>query len=95
MGRIKDAGSSGFIMTGKVLIISLLALNADIYLNWVVSGLQGVEEGLTSAFGGGGGGTVYETLDSSLSKGLELILQARKKPVKPAGGRSGQSSGGG
>lgn len=78
MGRIQDAGSSGFIMTGKVLIISLLALNADIYLNWVVSGLQGVEEGLTSAFGGGGG-TVYETLDSSLSKGLELILQAREK----------------
>lgn len=95
MGRIQDAGSRGFIMTGKVLIISLLALNADIYLNWVVSGLQGVEEGLTSAFGGGGGGTVYETLDSSLSQGLELILQARKKPVKPAGGRSGQSSGGG
>lgn len=79
MGRIQDAGSSGFIMTGKVLIISLLALNTDIYLNWVVSGLQGVEEGLTSAFGGGGGGTVYETLDSSLSKGLELILQAREK----------------
>lgn len=78
MGRIQDAGSSGFIMTGKVLIISLLALNADIYLNWVVSGLQGVEEGLTSAFGGGGG-TVYETLDNSLSKGLELILQAREK----------------
>lgn len=66
-------------MTGKVLIISLLALNADIYLNWVVSGLQGVEEGLTSAFGGGGSGTVYETLDNSLSKGLELILQAREK----------------
>lgn len=79
MGRIQDAGSSGFIMTGKVLIISLLALNADIYLNWVVSGLQGVEDGLTSAFGGGGGSTVYETLDSSLSKGLELILQAREK----------------
>lgn len=79
MGRIQDAGASGLIMTGKVVIISLLALNADIYLSWVVSGLQGVEEGLTSAFGGGSGGTVYETLDSSLSKGLELILQAREK----------------
>src|SRR5690625_3368049 len=40
MGRIQDAGSSGFIMTGKVIMISLLALNTDIYLNWVVSGLQ-------------------------------------------------------
>lgn len=38
--RIQDAGSSGFIMTGKVLIISFLALNADIYVNWVVSGLH-------------------------------------------------------
>lgn len=79
LGRVQAAGTSGLIMSGKVLFVGLMALNADIYLNWVVSGLQGIEEGLTAAFGGSGGGTIYATLDNSLSKGLELILKAREK----------------
>src|SRR5690606_38862502 len=79
LGRVQAAGTSGLIMAGKVLFVGLMALNADIYLNWVVSGLQGIEEGLTAAFGGSGGGTIYATLDNSLSKGLELILKAREK----------------
>lgn len=79
MGRVKEAGASGLIMAGKVLFLGLMALNADIYLNWVVSGLQSIEEGLTAAFGGSAGGTTYSTLDNSLSKGMELILKAREK----------------
>ncbi|KAG1486860.1 hypothetical protein G6F53_013876 [Rhizopus delemar] len=56
-----------------------MALNADMYLNGVVSALKGIEEGLTAAFSGGGGGPIYASLDSSLSKGLELILQCKQK----------------
>lgn len=79
LGRVQEAGTSGLIMAGKVLFVGLMALNADIYLNWVVSGLQGIEEGLTAAFGGSAGGSIYSTLDNSLSKGMELILKAREK----------------
>lgn len=37
------------------------------------------EMGLTAAFSGSGGGPIYASLDSSLSKGLELILQCKQK----------------
>lgn len=78
-GKVEESFKTGMVSMGKVLFVSLMALNADIYLNWVVVAFNGIEEGLTAAFGGGGGGTIYATLDNSLSRGLELILKCQEK----------------
>jgi len=78
-GKVEEPFKTGMVKMGKIIFISMMALNADIYLNWVVAALSGIEAGLTAAFGGGDGNTIYATLDSSLSKGLELILKAREK----------------
>ncbi len=78
-GKVDSPGTDGMIKAAKVMIIATMALNADMYLNGVVSVLKGIEEGLTAAFSGSGGGPIYASLDSSLSKGLELILQCKQK----------------
>ena len=78
-GKVENAGADGVIKAAKIIIISTMALNADMYLNGVVSALKGIEEGLTAAFSGSGGGPIYASLDNSLSKGLELILQCKQK----------------
>jgi len=78
-GQVQEPFKNGLMKMAKVMIVGTMALNADMYLNGVVSAFRGIEEGLTSAFGGSGGGSIYATLDSSLSKGLELILKCREK----------------
>ncbi len=78
-GKVESPGNDGLIKAAKVMIIGTMALNADMYLNGVVSALRGIEEGLTAAFSGSGGGPIYASLDNSLSKGLELILQCKQK----------------
>lgn len=78
-GFVESPVMSGLMKAGKILIISAFALHADMYLNGVVVALKGLEEGLTFAFSGGSGVSIYEALDSSLSKGLELILQCKQK----------------
>lgn len=78
-GKVDSPGTDGMIKAAKVMIIATMALNADMYLNGVVSALKGIEEGLTAAFSGSGGGPIYASLDSSLSKGLDLILQCKQK----------------
>lgn len=78
-GKVESPGNDGLIKAAKVMIIGTMALNADLYLDGVVSALQGIEEGLTAAFSGSGGGSIYTSLDNSLSKGLELILQCKQK----------------
>ncbi|EKN6008510.1 hypothetical protein DVQ89_22595 [Yersinia enterocolitica] len=78
-GKVDSPARDGFIKIAKIMIIGAMALNADWYLNGVISALQGIEEGLTAAFGDGQGGSIYATLDNSLSKGLELILMCKQK----------------
>lgn len=77
--KVDNPGWTGAIKAAKIIFISVMALHADMYLNGVVSALKGIEEGLTAAFSGGGGGPIYASLDNSLSKGLELILQCKQK----------------
>lgn len=77
--KVESPGNDGVVKAAKIIIIGTMALNADMYLNGVVSALKGIEEGLTSAFSGSGGGPIYTSLDNSLSKGLELILQCKQK----------------
>jgi type IV secretion system protein VirB6 len=78
-GKVDSPGGDGLIKAAKIMIVATMALNADMYLNGVVSALKGIEEGLTAAFSGSGGGPIYASLDSSLSKGLDLILQCKQK----------------
>jgi type IV secretion system protein VirB6 len=78
-GKVDSPGTDGLIKAAKIIIVATMALNADMYLNSVVSALKGIEEGLTAAFSGSGGGPIYASLDSSLSKGLDLILQCKQK----------------
>jgi len=78
-GKVESPGTDGIIKAAKIIIIATMALNADMYLDGVVSALKGIEEGLTSAFSGSSGGPIYGSLDSSLSNGLELILQCMQK----------------
>ncbi|MDP1757243.1 MAG: type IV secretion system protein, partial [Pseudohongiella sp.] len=49
-GKVQSPGGDGLIKAAKVMIIGVMALNADMYLNGVVSALKGIEEGLTAAF---------------------------------------------
>ncbi len=46
-GKVDSPGTDGMIKAAKVMIIATMALNADMYLNGVVSVLKGIEEGLT------------------------------------------------
>jgi len=78
-GKVDAPFQDGLIKSAKIMIISTMALNADMYLNGVVSALTGIEEGLTAAFSGSSGGSIYSSLDASLSKGIELILQCKQK----------------
>lgn len=74
-----ESYSEILIKAAKVVLISALALNSATYLDSVVSAFQGIEEGLTAAFSRGAGGSIYATLDGSLGRGLELILQCDQK----------------
>ena len=78
-GQVQEPFKTGLLKMVKVIIVGTMALNADMYLNGVVEAFRGIEEGLTSAFSGSAGGSIYASLDSSLSKGLELIMQCREK----------------
>ncbi|MFT3757652.1 type IV secretion system protein [Thauera sp.] len=78
-GQVQEPFKTGLLKMVKVMIVGTMALNADMYLNGVVEAFRGIEEGLTSAFSGSAGGSIYASLDSSLSKGLELIMQCREK----------------
>lgn len=80
MGHIEEAASTSVIKIAKIIVISALALNADVYLNMVMPAIQGIGEGLTAAFSGNKtGGSIYQTLDSTLAKGIDLILECHEK----------------
>lgn len=78
--KIEEPFTTSLFKAMKVLFVGTMALNADMYLNNVVPAFRGIEEGLTAAFGGAArGSSIYATLDSNLSKGLELILKCQEK----------------
>lgn len=77
--QVQEPFKAGLVKMVKIMIVGTMALNADMYLNGVVEAFRGIEQGLTAAFGGSSGGSIYSTLDNSLSKGLELILQCQEK----------------
>lgn len=58
----------------KIGIIAFFALTVDGYISHVVTAINGLEEGLSSAMqiGGAGATNIYETLDKNLSVGFKL-----------------------
>ncbi|MGC3292460.1 type IV secretion system protein [Pseudomonas aeruginosa] len=59
----------------KIIIIAAFALTADGYTNSVMGALQGLETGLSDALnvGGGNATSIYQVLDQSLGKGMEIV----------------------
>lgn len=43
MGHIEEAASTSVIKIAKIIVISALALNADVYLNMVMPAIQGAD----------------------------------------------------
>lgn len=75
-GRVQQPMSGFITQCVKYLLIGGFALSADIYMSWVVSAIQGLENGLASAFATTGTGgdpiSVYATVDESLGKGWAI-----------------------
>jgi type IV secretion system protein VirB6 len=81
-GKVQDPGSDGVLKAVKIMFIAVMALNADMYLNSVVPAIEGIQSGLTAAFSGAPNDestTIYTSLDKSLSKGIDLVLQCKEK----------------
>lgn len=70
-----EAPMSTFLKTcAKLILIAAFALNADMYMEWIVGGIRSLEVGFTSAFAGTGssGGeatSVYQVVDHALGRG--------------------------
>lgn len=80
LGKIQEPFSDFLVKSAKIIFIGGLALKTDLYLEWVVNFFQGIEESLTQAFSdSGAGSSIYASLDHSLGKGLDIILQCRQK----------------
>lgn len=82
LGKVESPFSTFLTSCGKFLLISAFALNADIYLNWVVEAIRGMETGLASAFAGNKGTvptSVYGVVDDAFGKGLDLAAKQWEK----------------
>ncbi|OAI20332.1 hypothetical protein A1359_21075 [Methylomonas lenta] len=65
----------------KISIIAVFALTVDGYVNGIMVAFEGLETGLSDAMATGGApaGSVYETLDTSLGKGIAIVEQCFQK----------------
>lgn len=87
LGKIQEPFIDFTIKSAKIIFIGGLALKTDLYLEWVVNFFQGIEESLAQAFSdSGAGSSIYASLDNSLSKGLDIVLQCRQKATSAGWG---------
>lgn len=87
LGKIQEPASDFITKSAKIILIGGLALKTDLYLEWVVGFFQGIEESLTQAFSQSDtGSSIYASLDNSLSKGLDIVLQCRQKATSAGWG---------
>lgn len=66
----------------KIVIIAAFALHADGYTNGVMDSLNGLETGLSDALNTTGGppaANIYQVLDASLGRGLEIVADCFQK----------------
>lgn len=58
----------------KIAFIGAIALSAGNYMDWVVGGINGIQEGLAGAMNTSAPtGTIYQTLDNSLNQAFDLV----------------------
>ena len=80
---------SNFLKTClKLVFISAFALNADMYSEWIVGGLQSLQTGFAAAFAGTDSSTqpdsVYQVVDSALGKGWGIAADLWDTMWNPA-----------
>lgn len=61
----------------KVIIISAFAFSVGNYMNFVVGSFNGLESGLSAYLNPGGpiNASIYQTIDSSFNRGLDLVIK--------------------
>ena len=82
LGKVEAPFSTFLLSCGKFLLISAFALNADMYLTWVVEAIRGLESALAASFSGSNGmspTSVYGVVDDAFGKGLDLSAQLWEK----------------
>lgn len=82
LGKVEAPFSSFLVSCGKFLVISAFALNADMYLTWVVEAIRGLEAALAASFSGTNGiapTSVYGVVDDAFGKGMDLAAQLWEK----------------
>lgn len=73
-GRVQEPFTDFLLKCTKIIVIAAFALNTPIYLDWVVSAIDGLQSGLSSALGQADpSGSVYQALDSMLDRTLVLM----------------------
>lgn len=80
-GSVQEPFWSFFKNSVKISFIIGIALSFDLYVEYVVDTLNGLESGLASAFNADvvDGASIYEVLDDSLNKSEELIAICDQK----------------
>lgn len=65
----------------KIIIIAVFALTVDGYINGVMNAIGGLETGLSDAMASSGkpSKSIYQVLDQSLGKGMEIVGQCFQK----------------
>ncbi|WP_249503297.1 type IV secretion system protein [Xanthomonas arboricola] len=78
LGRVEGPFSQLMVSFGKFALIGAFALSAGTYMEFVVATGHDLETGLTQAFSGEHGAnptTVYQVVDQSVVKGLDLAQE--------------------
>lgn len=80
-GKIQQPFEDFAVKAIKIIIVAAVALNAGNYMSYVVGAVQGLEDGMVSAMNvdGGGGATIYASLDGAINKANELMEQMNKE----------------
>lgn len=78
-GKIQQPFQDFMLKAAKIILISAFALNVGNYTGAVKEAFTGLESGLSAALAGGAATNIYETLDNSFNKGLDLVGTAFQK----------------
>jgi type IV secretion system protein VirB6 len=96
LGKVDTPFSTFLLSCGKFLLISAFALNADMYLTWVVEAIRGLESALAASFSGSNGRSttsVYAVIDDAFGRGLDLSAQLWEKAGNRGWGETGMAIG--
>ncbi|MDD3465169.1 MAG: type IV secretion system protein [Candidatus Cloacimonetes bacterium] len=81
-GKIQQPYQEFIIKSLKIIFIAAFALNFGNYNSFVKGSFEGLESGLSAAISGAPSENIYQTLDNSFNKGLNLVGLAFEKANK-------------